>query len=158
MTMILPNLVVGSFEESFNIDILSKQKISHILNVAAECEVSERVGLVYAKHAVADDCKDEDISVILDECLDYIRKAHTEGGTVFVHCLEGKSRSICVCIAYMVKVLCWDFQDAYTTIASKRQIDIYGIYLSQTRDYAQIIPFGYYGESDLDSDEHTNGI
>jgi len=100
--MILYNLIIGSFEESFDINILEKHKVTHILNVASECEVSERVGRVYAKYAIPDDCYLSNIKNILDDCIKFIYDAHKNKGIVFVHCLEGVSRSICIIIAYIV--------------------------------------------------------
>ncbi len=37
MSKILENLILGSFEESFNMHLLTKYNVTHILNVAEEC-------------------------------------------------------------------------------------------------------------------------
>lgn len=136
MSLIVPNLIVGSFEESFDRSILKQYTVTHILNVATECEVSDRVDLVYAKYAIEDDCPDEsaDITKIMDDCMRFIKNAHDVGGCVFVHCLEGKSRSVCVVLAYMCKHLMWNWNDAYLHMERNRpQMDIYMKYFYATK-------------------------
>lgn len=103
-TLVLPGLYVSGFEESFR----CPDSVTHVLNVAAECEVSERVGRTYLACGVPDDCPDTDIRTILPPCIDFIHAAHAAGGTVLVHCLEGISRSVCVVVAYMVAALGWE--------------------------------------------------
>lgn len=127
MSVILDNLIVGSFEESFK----STHEFTHVLNVASECNVVERVGRIYYKCAIEDDCASDDIRLIIPQCLDFIRKAHDGGGIVFVHCLEGKSRSVCIVLAYLVYVLDWSVNDALEHVRSKRDIDIYPLYFDQ---------------------------
>lgn len=107
MTAVLPNLIIGGFAESFDFDLLALAGVTHILNVAEECEVLERVGRTYAEHAIADDCDRSDISKILPACMVFIRDAHAAGGCVFVHRLEGVGRSACICACFMVERLAW---------------------------------------------------
>jgi protein-tyrosine phosphatase len=138
MSELFANLILASFEESFDKSILAKYKVTHVLNVASECNVSERVGLVgqplvYAKHGIEDDCLTADIAEILPYCMHFIKEAHSNGGVVLVHCLEGKSRSVCVCAAYMVLALYWDWTLAINHIQSKRNIDIFPRYEMQTK-------------------------
>lgn len=133
MTIIIPRLIVGSFEESFDVAILEKNNITHILNVASELHVSERVGRCYAKFGIQDDDPSEDIQKTLPNALKFIHSAFQNDGSVFVHCLEGKSRSVCVCIAYLVIFLGMNFDESIKLVSDKRNIDIYPRYLEQTR-------------------------
>lgn len=137
MSLITPNLIVGSFEESFDTALLEDHGVTHILNVADELDVVERVGRTYLKCAVPDDDAHSVISDIFDASNAFIVQAHHHGGRVFVHCLEGKSRSVCVCLAYLVCMAGHDFQDALATIFAKRDVDIYPPYLSQTEQYCR---------------------
>ena len=43
-----------------------------------------------------------------------------KGGCTFVHCVAGISRSATVCIAYLMKHLCWELQKAFDFVKSKR--------------------------------------
>ena len=136
MTMIQTNLIIGSLDESFDHVLLDTYNITHVLNTASEVNITKRVDRVYEKHGVPDDCHDSDIRSIIDESIKFIEDAHKNDGVVFVHCLEGKSRSVCVVVAYMVRVLRWNFNDALSYISSVRpHIDPFPSYMEQTREY-----------------------
>lgn len=136
MTLILPGLVLGSFQESFDRSILAKHNATHILNVAEECNVSHRIGLEYIKIGMPDDCLSFDMSGVLGNCINYIYHAHQTGGCVFVHCLEGVSRSACVVLCYMVVYKGWCMDDAYAhMLACRPVIDPFPEYLAQTCKY-----------------------
>lgn len=114
-TKLYDGLYVGSLDDAFgkgtdHDPCLSE--VTHILNVALELNIPERVDHAYLWLGVVDDpCPktidesstqiDNDIRVILPRCLEFIDTARKNGGVVLVHCLEGVSRSICVCLAYL---------------------------------------------------------
>jgi dual specificity phosphatase 12 len=134
MSQILPNLILGSFEESFNSPLLVD--VTHVLNVASECYVSERVGKIYKKVAVPDDCPSADITTIFPLCIDFIVTAHETNGCVFVHCLEGVSRSVCVVLCYLVQHQGWTTAHALEHLSLCRpHIDPFPIYLTQTTNH-----------------------
>lgn len=66
--------------------------------------------------------------------MDFIKAAHSEGGCVFVHCLEGASRSACVVLCYLVGCLGWTFEVAMAHVVDIRAcVDPFPLYLEQTR-------------------------
>jgi protein-tyrosine phosphatase len=139
MSLILPGLIVGGFHESFDRDFLTAHSVTHILNVATECNVAERVRLIYFKVDLPDDCPSTDISVVFSECMDFILAAHKIGGCVFVHCLEGVSRSVCVTLCYMVLHVGWRFDQALAHVRAQRpHIDPFPRYLADTRNYCRV--------------------
>jgi dual specificity phosphatase 12 len=137
MSLILPGLILGGFEESFDRCLLASYKVTHVLNVAIECNVSERVGMHYAKFALPDDCPLSDITLVFKESIEFIQKAReTDTGCVFVHCLEGVSRSACVVLYYMVHQLGWEFGVALAHMRTCRPIvEPFPLYLTQTHNY-----------------------
>lgn len=125
-------LVVAGFQESYDPDVIDG--VTHILNVAAECNVRERVGRVYAKIAIRDDDESENIARILPDCVLFITSAHEAGGIVLVHCLEGVSRSACVAIAYLCVRDGMSYDDALLQLRQVRpQVDPFPTYAEQTR-------------------------
>lgn len=135
MSKVLDNLYVAGAEETFKDEVL-KSQVTHFLNVASEVEISNRVDHGYRKIAINDDDINCDIRSILLDCINYIAEIHINGGSVCVHCLEGKSRSVCVCIAYMCCNLGWDFDEACKWMQKQRPcIDIFPLYLEQLRTY-----------------------
>lgn len=129
MSLIVPGVWLGSFEESF----CAPDGVTHILNVAEECDVAERVGRTYLKLGARDDDPTEDISRILPAALNFIDNA-LRGGEVFVHCLEGVSRSACVVIAWLCACRGMTFDDATRLVHSARPlIDPFPAYAVQIR-------------------------
>ena len=137
MSQILDNVFIASVDETFHDHVL-KSKVTHFLNVASELDIIERVNHTYHKIAIADDDEHSDIRDILLPCITWIHDAlqQNTGGAVCVHCLEGKSRSVCVCIAYMCEYHNMTFDEALCIVANKRPIvDIFPLYKKQLRDW-----------------------
>lgn len=136
MSHILGSIFVGSLDEAYDEGV--KSQVTHVLNVAEELCLLDRVDHVYKKIGVEDDDETEDIRRILVECVAWIEAAVAEGGKVLVHCLEGKSRSVCVCIAYLCKSLGYTFEDAYELVLKKRAcVDVFPLYLEQLEDFLE---------------------
>ena len=137
MAEIIPHLWVGSFEESYDANLLEKGNITHILNVASELNVSERVGRDYRKIAIDDDSPDQNIGHIIPLCLSYMVEAiEQEKGNVFVHCLEGRSRSVSVVLAYVTLYHTKCFVEAIRLVKEKwPRMDIHKPYFFQTMKF-----------------------
>jgi dual specificity phosphatase 12 len=135
--LIVPGVWLGSFEDSFD----APNSVTHILNVAEECDVTERVGRTYLKLGARDDDPSEDISRILPAALDFIDDALRGGGEVFVHCLEGVSRSACVVIAWMCTRRGMTYEDAIRFVRRARPlIDPFPAYAAQVRNWVDLGP------------------
>lgn len=135
MSKILDNLYVAGVDETYE-DKHLKSKVSHFLNVASELMITSRVDHEYKKIGINDDDINSDIRSILLDCINWIDDVLSNGGSVCVHCLEGKSRSVSVCIAYLCCKQNWNFQEAYEWIKSQRPIiDIYPLYYQQLKMY-----------------------
>lgn len=142
MSLIVDNLIVASFEESFDEDLLASHKVTHVLNVASECEVCNegRQNLIYAKHAIGDDDADASMIDILSACMSFLDGANV----TIVHCLEGKSRSVCVVLAYMCLRLGWQWDDALAHVRGVRPcISPFPKYLRETRAFVEVSLYGF---------------
>merc|ERR1711971_165400 len=62
----------------------------------------------------------EDISEALDEALGLIDDAAAAGGKVLIHCHEGRSRSVAVCLAYFITRKFMPLSDALNLVKSHR--------------------------------------
>jgi protein-tyrosine phosphatase len=119
MSQILDNIYLAGFEETYTNEEM-RSNITHILNVASEIMVTSRANHEYRKIAIHDDDCNSDIRDILPDCLSYIHAVVQHDGVICIHCLEGKSRSVCVCIAYMCCLLGWNIDDALRHIRERR--------------------------------------
>lgn len=130
MSKITDHITVGSVEESFNL----QSNIKSVLNVASEIDIEYRINHIYKKIATNDDDPNCDITSILPDCISFIK----ENKPTFIHCLEGVSRSVCVCIAYLVIEEKYTFNDALELLKNKRNIDafhVFPLYLEQLEKY-----------------------
>lgn len=77
--------------------------ITHVINCAADYSENyfENDGVTYLSFHLKDHVR-EDISCVFYEAIDFMVKAREEGGKVYVHCVQGISRSATICCAYMI--------------------------------------------------------
>jgi len=133
MTEIYKNIYVGSLEEAFNNKIISK--VGSILNVAKDLNIPERVDHNYLHLGINDDDPSENIIDIVEHCIDFITVNIKKG--VLIHCLEGKSRSICIALIYLN---IWENKNIdymIEEISQLRKVDIYPLYLKQIKEYSK---------------------
>ncbi|KAL6066864.1 hypothetical protein QOT17_009225 [Balamuthia mandrillaris] len=125
-------LWVGSVEEAFDETVL--RNVTHIVNVASELVIKQRADHKYFWRGVGDDDPEGNITTILEPCAGFIEEAlreGTEGGresAVLVHCLEGKSRSVCVVLYYICTRLrrMYDAEEVLKHVKERRSVvDIY---------------------------------
>lgn len=129
-------LFVGSLEDSFDTAQLTENRISCVVNLADEVQLAGRIRFEYFKFGIPDDCLQSDMTTVLPTCLETVRDLTSRGETVLVHCLEGKSRSVCVALAYMFVYGNRDWDGNYHTLSNKRAcIDPFPLYLEQTKAF-----------------------
>jgi hypothetical protein len=71
----------------------------------SKCGYRRFDGIQY-HHVIVDDAPDADIAQHFIECTDFIHYHITQngGGGVYVHCAAGVSRSVTICMAYLIRV------------------------------------------------------
>lgn len=138
MSQIQPNLYLAGIEETMHECEHHNNGVTHILNVASEIVADRSDKYTYKHCGVCDDHPQKDITIILDECVDWIDGAIQQGGTVWVHCWSGVSRSACVIMAYLVARQGYSAVDAFQMVLARRPIiDPWPRYLSQFQEWAK---------------------
>ncbi|PQQ06371.1 dual specificity protein phosphatase 1 isoform X1 [Prunus yedoensis var. nudiflora] len=94
-------LFLGSIGAANNKEELKNLNITHILTV-----VADRVSTDLKQH--------------FDECIDYIDEAKRSGGGVLVHCFVGRSRSVTIVVAYLMKKHGMNLSQALEHVKSRR--------------------------------------
>lgn len=132
MSKIINKLFVGSLDEAFN-DNITKD-IQSMLNVASELDLLPRIEHRYKKISINDDDPNEDITVYINEAVEWIDNEILQNNSVLVHCLEGRSRSVCICIAYLIIKQNYTYEDAINHLKLyAKYYDPYPLYLEQLR-------------------------
>lgn len=99
---IVPNLFIGNIDDANDIEKIKKNDIKGILNCAIECQNRIYGNVEIYKLGLKDDL-DENLNNHLDAALDYINKFVRNEKNILVHCHKGRSRSVAVVIAYIMK-------------------------------------------------------
>ncbi|RDY02236.1 Dual specificity protein phosphatase 1 [Mucuna pruriens] len=116
---IAEGLYLGPIATAANKVALKNSNITHILTVAGRIPPAHPADFVYKIIDVVD--KDnEDLKQYFNECFDFIDEAKRHGGGVLVHCFAGKSRSVTIVVAYLMKTLGMSFFEALQHVRSKR--------------------------------------
>lgn len=122
MYMILPGLYVGGIWTAHSEYQLRHFKISHIINVAKEGQNKFPNTIIYRK-LNWDDNEHQNIIQDLDQIVDFIhvrlnpKDPKVIQGNVLVHCIMGRSRSISVIIAYLIKYKNMTFDEALNYVS-----------------------------------------
>merc|ERR1719384_667861 len=98
--------------------------ITHVLNCAKEIPIPEwyaDAGVVCCKL----ECEDKmafPIQEFFDQGVEFIREHMDNGGSLLVHCQEGRSRSCSMVVAYMIKYHNMRLDSALGTITARRSL------------------------------------
>ncbi|MCO5574968.1 hypothetical protein L7F22_028765 [Adiantum nelumboides] len=112
-------LFLGSIGAAYNKDELEKRRITHVLSVANMIEAMYPSDFKYKKVEVRDSA-DVDLEEHFDDCFAFINEARQSGGAVLVHCFAGRSRSVTVVVAYLMKTYGMNFSEALDLVRTKR--------------------------------------
>ncbi|KAM5569281.1 dual specificity protein phosphatase 1-like [Rosa sericea] len=127
-------LFLGSIGAAHNKDELKKLNITHILTVAGSLAPAYPNEFVYKVLNVVDK-ESTDLKQHFDECFNYIEEGKRSGG-VLVHCFVGKSRSVTIVLAYLMKKHGMSLSEALEHVRSRRpQASPNAGFMSQLQDF-----------------------
>ncbi|CAG9322140.1 unnamed protein product [Blepharisma stoltei] len=95
-------LYVGSDRVARDLNLLKANGITHIINCAGNvCKNYYPDDFAYLTFFLKDS-KTEPIESVFYPTIEFIDNALQSGGKVYVHCMQGVSRSVSVCLAYII--------------------------------------------------------
>jgi len=103
-SMILDDfLYLGSDIVAKDLDKLKESGITHVINCAADYSANyhEQNGIKYLPFHLKDHVR-ENIECCFYEVIEFMQQAKKENGRVYVHCVQGISRSTTMCLCYMI--------------------------------------------------------
>uniref|UniRef100_A0A183CF03 protein-tyrosine-phosphatase n=1 Tax=Globodera pallida TaxID=36090 RepID=A0A183CF03_GLOPA len=111
---ILPFLFLGNDEMAKNREIIEKNGIHYVVNVTSDLPnyFEDDDQLTYMRIPVDDNCS-HNLAHFFSETISFIEKARSERAAVLVHCWAGISRSVTVCLAYLMFVLRCTLEEAF---------------------------------------------
>ena len=114
------NLYLGNLSHSFFRNSLTGCRIKGIVNVTNDSPN------YYPEHDIdyfninIGDLNDSNISEFLEQSYEFILKHASKGENVLVHCVFGRSRSVAICVYYLMKKYNLSFEEAYKKIEKKK--------------------------------------
>ena len=114
-------LYLGSDQVAKDLNKLKNNGITHVINCAADYSADYHIdkGIKYLSLHLKDHVR-ENIECSFYEVIEFISKAKQEGGRVFIHCVQGISRSTTMIICYMIFTTKITVEDALIHIRQRR--------------------------------------
>lgn len=119
MAKISERLYLGGEGDAMDREALVRAGITHVLNVSRQAKNYFPDAFTYHNIPILDE---PGVQLPLDEGVSLISRLIVSGETVLVHCLEGRSRSASMIVAYLMATLKIDADAALQHIKSKRRI------------------------------------
>ncbi len=120
-TQITDHIYISDLASAFNKSCLINDGITHILTLVLGIEPIFPQDFIYKNIPIRDTVQ-QDLTLYLNECCDFIQQAINSGGKVLVHCSYGISRSSSIVIAYLMQSEGLTYEEAYLRVKEKRQI------------------------------------
>ena len=121
MDRITDRIYLGDINGCSNLYQLRKNKITHILTMAAGIKPLYRKEFKYKVYNIID-LPSQNILPYLDKAIEFINRVVTQGGRVLVHCFAGMSRSATTVIAYFMATRKMTFMEAFNFVKKRRPI------------------------------------
>ena len=136
ITEIINNIFIGSYLNAKNWNELEKSNIKYILNCATECKNIFEDKIKYLKLDIKDQ-NDFPIQDFFDKGIQFIQESvNNNDGNILIHCMEGKSRSTTLLMAYLIKYKNENTNSAYKIVKSKRQLTMPNLgFMFKLREY-----------------------
>ena len=138
-TQVFNWLYLGTFSNATDLEELKRIKIKYVLNCASEC-INRTLpkDIIELRLKIIDDV-DFDILSFVEQSNDFINKAKLSGGNILIHCKMGRSRSVSLVIAYLIKYHGYNFNSALNLIKERRnQIGPNKGFIEQLKKYENL--------------------
>ena len=136
LTEIVDKIFIGSFLNAKNLDELEKNNIKYILNCALECKNIFEDKFKYLKLDIKDQI-DFPIQDYFEKGIQFIQESlNNNDGNILIHCMEGKSRSTTILMAYLIKCKNENTNSAYKILKTKRQLTMPNLgFMNKLREF-----------------------
>ena len=110
-TLVYPNIYIGNYSTTTNLELLKNLKITNIISVIPSFNPPFPEQFNYL-HIEAYDDEFQNMTQHFENTNEYIKKCLNEGGRILLHCMAGRSRSITVLIAFIISIIKGEFNQS----------------------------------------------
>lgn len=114
-------LYLGSIGAALNKGLLQNLNVTHILSVVNAVDIPFPHDFKYLRIEVLDSAE-VDLAQHFNTCFSFIDEARMAGGGVLVHCFAGRSRSVTVVVAYLMRTYGMRLAQALAHVTSRRKV------------------------------------
>ena len=114
-------LYVGDKADAASCERLRNLGITHIVNATRDIPNTSPNRFEYINVNVDDD-ESTDLKRHFRRSNEFVRSAIRKGGRVMIHCRAGVSRSVTLCLAYLMQCEGMRLREAYSLVESRRNI------------------------------------
>lgn len=106
---ILPRLFISDVDSALDENFIKNKKITAVLNCTKDVpnKFEKTSSIVYSRLPIDDSLNEIDINKmkkLLPYAIEFIYKHRDfDGGSVLIHCIEGKQRSVCCVLTYLMR-------------------------------------------------------
>lgn len=102
-------------------ETLQKLGITHVVNCAADYskDYLQDLGVKYKSYHLKDHVR-ENIQCVFYDAIEFISEARSSGGKVYVHCVQGISRSATIVLAYKIFSEKCSYENAVADVKDRR--------------------------------------
>ncbi|XWV26348.1 hypothetical protein QJ857_gp0726 [Tupanvirus soda lake] len=120
ITKVKPGLFLGSAKHISNSSEFDKLNISVIINCCDEIKHESSAKYTVENFPINDDGQDESFSKYMDQAVNKINYYLSQNLNVYVHCVQGVSRSAAIVIYYLMMHERMSFNKAYYRLVISR--------------------------------------
>lgn len=129
MNEIIPGLFISSFTDIS----IENYNISNVINLSQIPLIQSNNQIKKLMEININDYDDENISKYFTKTSRFICNSLVAKENILVYCYQGKSRSVTIILAFLIKKRKLSFENAINLIKSKRKIDINGGFINQLK-------------------------
>jgi hypothetical protein len=133
--LIYPNVYIGNYSTSTNLELLKGVGITHILSVIPTFNPPFLDKFTYL-HIPAYDDQSQDLKQYFAKSNEFIAGVLNQGGKVLIHCMVGRSRSVSIFIAFLINIIQGNLNQAIVKLDADNDV-------SNELEYKQFGNFKY---------------
>ena len=119
---IIDNIYVGNYKFALDAKSTIKEGITHILNCGNGLKnFYENDNIFKYLYIPLYDSESQKLEKYLEKSNNFIKEGSTNNNKILIHCGAGMSRSVTICLMYMIMEKKYKFSEAYKIIKEKRK-------------------------------------
>ncbi len=119
--LVYPNIYIGNYSTSTNLELLQGLGITHIITVLPTFNPPFPEKFTYL-HVQAYDDETQNIEPFFQQTNQFISNVLTQRGKLLIHCMVGRSRSISVLMAFLIHVIKGHFNQSLVDTTSSNDV------------------------------------